>query len=223
MNQTIEHEHAASGGTPPVTTQTPAVVHPTTTVRRGAETPWGRADSAQNLIPGIGWAGTPSHGGCVISNSRLALMPDYMREGNHYEEDCKWSIVYVVFEEELLASGDDDTVRCISSGRHKDTLRDWYPELYERFYGETIPPGRSVVKDEQTFHAEHADDLLVVSAFGDWHSRVPKGMVGVVTQVGGRGPGVERYFLIGQEEYDARGRFPFVVDPAKHEEIEPFC
>lgn len=50
-------------------------------------------------------------------------------------------------------------------------------------------------------------------------------MVGVVTRVGGHGNGggAEQYFLVPEGEYDARGRFGPVVEPARHEEIEKFC
>lgn len=211
--------------------QTP-VVHPRSVVRKWMDSPWGRAQDSKNLIPGVGWISTAGHGGCVISPSRLALMPDYMQgegnfrgEGLFYEEDCEWAKVFVVFEAELLASGDAHTVECIKEGHHTETLRNWFPTCYERFFGVTLRPGESFVKDERTFYAEHAADPIAVAAFGDWHARVPAGMVGVVTRVGGHGNGggAEQYFLVPEGEYDARGRFGFVVEPARHEEIEKFC
>jgi len=196
------------------------------------ETPWGRAQDAKNIIPGIGWVSTAGHGGCVISRSRLALMPDYMQgEGNYrgeglwYEEDAEWAKVFVVFETELLASGDAPTVKCIREGHHTDTLRDWFPNCYEAHFGVTLQPGESLVKDERMFYAEHANDLIVISASGDWHDKVPAGMVGVVARVGGRASGGEglRHFLVPEEEYDRRGRFGFIVDVSRHVEIEKFC
>ena len=154
-------------------------------------------------------------------------MPEYMRsDSGWYEEDCAYVIVLVVFEAELLASDDEVSKRLIQSGEHKDTFRNWHPEAYEKFYGVKLSPGESFLNDQRLFFEEHAQDLLVVSAFGDWHERVPKGMVGVVARTGGswteKGT-PERYFLVPGGEYDQCKRFAFIVDPARHEEIEKFC
>lgn len=208
------------------------VVHPRTVVRRGMHTPWGQAQTVRCLAPAIGWVTTAGHGGCVISRSRLELMPEHLRlDGSlpgddlFFEEDVEWCRVFVAFEAELLEGGDEHTVRCIRESHHTDALRESYPEAYEAHFNVTLLPGQSRVKDERAFYAEHADDLIVSTAFGDWHSNVPQGKVGVVARVGGRGNGSvtsERYFLVPAEEYEARGRFGFVIDPARHEEIEKF-
>ena len=47
-------------------------------------------------------------------------------------------------------------------------------------------------------------------------------MVGVVARLGGEGEcpnEVDRWFLVPEDEYDARPRFGFVVDLARHEEV----
>lgn len=201
---------------------------PASTVRVGMDTPWGRAQSAQNIIRGVGWVSTAGHGGYRLCSGRNRQVPEYMRrEDGWYEEDCDWAIVAVVFEELLLASNDADIKRIIRSGAHKETLRDWHPKAYEQFYGVPLRPGESYLNDERLFFEEHANDLLVISASGDWHGSVPEGMVGVVARVGGRGAarkpeaaGPDRYFLVPKDEYDKRNRFGFVVDPARHQEIE---
>src|ERR1700746_15457 len=41
--------------------------------------------------------------------------------------------------------------------------------------------------DQQIFQREHANSLIVVSAYGSWASWVPKGFVGCHAYVGGRG------------------------------------
>ncbi len=213
------------------------VIHPQVVVRQGMQTPWGPAQTARHLAPGIGWVTTAGHGGCVISRSRLELIPEPLRrEGNppgegifsevFFEEDVEWSRIFVAFEPDLLAAGEEHTARCIREGHHTDTLRNSYPDAYEGHFGVTLLPGQSRAKDERAFYAEHADDLIVTAAYGDWHARVPKGMVGVVARLGrNRHRAVEsgeRYFLVAEDEYDARGRFGFIVDPARHQEIERF-
>jgi hypothetical protein len=65
------------------------------------------------------------------------------------------------------------------------------------------------VRDQQTFQREHADLLMVVTAYGAWASWVPKGFVGCHAYVGGRGErgqtnGVGRAFLVTAAEYDVR-------------------
>lgn len=201
------------------------------TVRAGMETPWGMAQEANELAPdGIGWVTTASHGGLKLSVARNNEMPDYLRiDHGWYEEDCAWVKAAVFFEEILLASGDPDIRRQILSGNHRQTFRDWYPREYEKFYGVELKRGESYVKDERLFFEEHASELICVSAYGEWHTRVPKGMVGVIARVGGNGakgqnpaPGPARYFLVPKEEYETNNRFGFVIEPARHEEIEKF-
>ena len=216
--------------------QTAEVIHPRIVVRQGMQTPWGPAQTARHLAPAIGWVTTAGHGGCVISRSRLELIPEALRRDRNppgegifsevfFEEDVEWCRIFVAFEAELLESGDEHTVRCIREGHHTDTLRENYPDAYEAHFGVTLLPGQSRAKDERAFYAEHSGDLIVSTAFGDWHANVPDGMVGVVARVGGRGTGravAERYFLVPNEEYDARGRFGFVIDTTRHEEIAKF-
>ena len=72
-------------------------------------------------------------------------------------------------------------------------------------------------KPKRYFIEEHANDLLVVSASGDWHQAVPKGMVGVSATIqGSREPGSkQRHFLVSKAEYDTRTNNPggiFVID-----------
>lgn len=227
----LEQPAAAAGDTPE---EPSAPIHPTSIVRRHIQTPWGPAQQASMLAPGIGSVSCAGHGGLLISRSRYDLMPDYMVERGvfrgeelWFEEDCAWAKVFVAFEEDLLQSKDEHTVKIIRAGVHRDTLREWYPDAYERHYGVTLQPGESFVKDERTFFEQHAEDLIVVSASGDWHARVPEGMVGVVARVGGNRSSTteasSRYFLVPSEEYKQAGRFGFVVVPERHEEIEKFC
>ena len=64
--------------------------------------PWGRIDHATELAPGIWGVETASHGGLCLSSSRLAAMPETMREtncspGRWFEEDCDWALVCAIF------------------------------------------------------------------------------------------------------------------------------
>ena len=199
------------------TMQTTTMTKPAV-VREGMRTPWGTADSAQVIAPGIGWVGTPGHGGIKLSPAVNRRMPDYMRlKGGWYEEDCEWAMVYVAMAADLRVAGRDADF----DGRAEQavsTLRNYYPDAYERFFGETIPPGESYAKDERIFKARHANDLIVVSAVT---SKTRKGFVETTATVGGaRGFNDARTFFIPSADYEGRERFGFVIDdPAKYEEI----
>ena len=50
-------------------------------------------------------------------------------------------------------------------------------------------------------------------------------MVGVYAYIGGNRCATDakpKYFLIPEAEYDSRGRFSFIIDPARHQEVPEF-
>lgn len=189
------------------------------TMTAGKRTPWGVADHVKEYAEGIVFYGTPSHGGFKLDRQRNAAVPDYMRRaGGWYEEDCDWAIVATVHP---IAFKNDP--KALEDARR--SLCGWHPDEYERWYGVELQPGESRVKDERRFHVEHANDLLVLAAWGDWHDKVPAGMVGVVASTGGSrtaGREAHRYFLVPQDEYNdkERRRFSFIVDPTRYQEID---
>lgn len=182
----------------------------------GSRTPWGAADHVEKLADGIWQVGTPSHGGVKLSASRNRAVPDYMRASSGwYEEDCEWSVPATVFP---------DAFKPESREHAKKTLRNWKPDAYEKFYGVTLAPGESHMKDDRNFMAAHASDWLGVSASGDWKPGVPKGFVLVTAARGGRHrdgtiPTPTRDFLVPKAEYDVHRRHDFVVDPSRHQEV----
>jgi hypothetical protein len=200
------------------------------TVFPGMNTPWGGAQHASEILPGMGVVSTASHGGIRLSAERNAQVPDYMRrDSGWYEEDCEWSIPFCVFEAEIGAGCSDDcTQKTLKEGKHRETLRNWYPDEFERLYCVTALPGESFKKDERAFYARHADDWLVRAAYGDCKEGVPKGMVKVVATRGGNpvnDAGLERRFLVPAAEYNLGlgnrddPTFGFVIDLARHQEV----
>ena len=172
-------------------------------------TPWGTSQSATKYGDGITFYETASHGGFHVRENRNAAMPDALRQDDGwYEEDCEACKVILAFPLHFSPKQVDGA---------QDTLKNWYPALYEQFYNVILRPGESMKRDEETFYREHAQDLIVVCAFGDWKEGVPKGMVGVCATVGGsRSPhAMQRYFLVPGGEYSA---FRFVIDPQRHQE-----
>src|SRR5207344_1057649 len=182
-------------------------------VYEGMRTPWGDADSARVIVEGVGSVSTPSHGGIKLSAAMNAQVPEYMRKaGGWYEEDCDWCIPFVVFAAEL-SDGPLPEGRGAVQHEARECLRNWHPAAYERFFGVKLQEGQSFKRDEELFHLRHANDWVTICAFGDWHTKVPKGFVGACASVGGRrGAGAERYFLIPEAEYHFPHSGGFVID-----------
>jgi hypothetical protein len=138
-----------------------------------------------------------------LSAERNSAVPAYMRTENAwYEEDCAWSIVACVFpwafEETSLESA-------------RDTLANWYPDEYERFYGKMDRP--SYERDKREFERINVENWVVTSA-----CLTPEGAVECYATLGGkRSPGTkQRRFLVPKDEYHARGSHGFVIDPERH-------
>ena len=93
------------------------------------ETPWGPADTAREIAPGIIFYSTASHGGYYVAPERVAQMPPPLRDfkpfaaPNWYEEDCDWSIVALAFPQFFPS----DALAAAA-----ETLRHSQPELYRQ-------------------------------------------------------------------------------------------
>lgn len=174
-------------------------------------TPWGQTQSGNVVQEGVYWVSTAGHGGYKLSAKANARIPEAFRvKDGWYEEDCDWAIPAF-----FLALPDADM-----DAAHK-TLKNWHWRAYEAFFKCEIPRGESFLKDEYLFAQDHANDWVVICAFGDWEKTVPNGMIGCIATKGGKrghvnAPVEEKKFLVPDEEYKARGRFGFVIDPARH-------
>ena len=73
-----------------------------------------------------------------------------------YEEDEQWAKVAVVFPDTFPSARIVDAY---------STLKNWHPDAYEKFTGRALKPGDSYMRDQQTFQREHANSLIVVSAY----------------------------------------------------------
>lgn len=184
--------------------------------REIAHTPWGFADSVRLLADGIYSVSTPSHGGIKLSADCNNAIPDFMRlRGGWYEEDVEWARVAMIFPN---AFEPKEVVNA------EATLKNWEPDIWEQIFGQTLQPGESQKRDEQAFRAAHAKDLVSTTAWGDWATWVPTGMIGIAAHVGGYDKqyhthGPARYFQVSETEYRTRKSFGFIVDPAQHKEV----
>jgi hypothetical protein len=193
----------------------------------GQWSPWGRIQHSTQIAEGITSVSTAGHGGIKLSRQRNAKVPKYMRrDGGWYEEDCEWCIPAIVFSDVFREWADStdwtSADKTLSDAQH--TFLNWLPDAYAQWYNTPLESlaGKSRCYDERLWNEKHANDLVVISAVGDWHDECPKGMVLVTATIGGlRKPGFPnaRQFLVPSEEYGERETFGFVVDPARHTEV----
>ncbi len=170
---------------------------------------WGWSKDKTTIAPGIEFFTTSSHGGYVLSPERNEEIPDYMRNNSHcYEEDCEWSKVVITFKQYFSEEQYQKAVK---------TLKDWFPEEYEIFFGETIKPGESYIKDMREFAESNSDNFIGFSAFGSWHKTVPKGFVGVYLRRESDRKEITK--LVPKQEYDERWE-KFVIQSNKVDNYE---
>ena len=175
-------------------------------------------DHGERLAEGVFFVWPPSHGNFKLAAKHNVLIPAaFRRDGGWYEEDCDAAIpmffMPLLFKPEQVLEA-------------RKSLRCWHWRAWEAHYGEIVPLDESFCKSQALFLEEHANDLLVISASGDWHRAVATGMVGVTATVqGSREPGSQHHhFLVTKDEYATRQNNPggiFVIDPARHRTWDP--
>lgn len=176
------------------------------TIPAGASTLWGRAQVSRQFADGIILHSTASHGGFHLAEkANPTIHPLFRNDDGFYEEDCEWAKVAHAFPQVFTAY----------ERRLADrTLRDYYPDAYERVTGVTLNGGQSHIRDRQEFEKRHRNDWVVIAPLNSDHK---PGFVECIATLGGiRGETGERRFLVPRSDYTI-GRHGFVIDPAKHE------
>ena len=191
-------------------------------VQVGSRTPWGTADSAHHIAPGIVIVGTPGHGGVKLSLERNKKIPPALRNASGwYEEDCESYIPMMIHAGDMKRPSEsaEDARKRAELG-----VINWFPEGYERAFNTVLPIGASSQKDQKTWNSLHADDEIAVSAISS-----EGGMVKVDVCRGGRGDRGEnldssRTILVSKSDYDnldlrqplGKHGGSFIVDQTKH-------
>lgn len=178
---------------------------------RGPSTPWGSAQYTRSFGRGIGECGTAGHGGIRVSRALAektmlpAVLRKAIRQGGYYwfEEDCAYSLVVLSFPERFDAQRHEYAHRA---------ARDWYPDEYTLLTGKPVALEESYTLQRRAFEAETRERFVVRSASGDWKAGVPKGMVEVLAKRAS--DGAEMTALVPADEYDARGKFGYVLPEA---------
>lgn len=180
----------------------------------GGHTPWGEAQSVQELAPGITIVDTDSHGGVRLSPERNAAIPAALRRSSRwYEEDCDLSIVASQFPEafDYHRTGDIDSIR----ERHIANVKDYYPDEWEKATGEIVTAAESRARDQQEFDARTRDRMVArarYSAITDPDS--------VVVMAKRSADGADAEFLVPRTEIGDKVH-RFVVDETRHPMLPP--
>jgi hypothetical protein len=179
-------------------------------------TPWGESDYQKTLASGIISYGTPSHGGIHVGHClNQHIHPKLRNENGWYEEDCEWAKVAFTFPGAFKPEDHEIAIT---------TLKNDYPYGYMAATGQKICPVESYALMKEAFNKAHEEHLMILSATGDWHADVPKGMVQVIMIKGKdlnhcthvHDHALERCFLVPKEDYIQ----PFViVDEKKYLEV----
>lgn len=176
------------------------------TIRAGASTPWGMAQVSRQFAVGIVLHSTASNGGFHLAENANAIVHALYRNNTEfYEEDCEWAKVAHAFPELFT----------VYERRLADrTLRDYYPDAYERVTGAILNGSQSHMRERQEFEKRHRNDWVVIAALNSGHQ---PGFVECIATLGGiRGETGERRFLVPRSYY-VIGRHGFVIDPVKHQ------
>jgi len=169
-------------------------------------TPWGVSQRTTVYAEGIAFHTTSSHGGFELSATRNRDVHPLLRsKDGFYEEDSAWAIVAITYPHLFTALERQCAER---------SIKDWWPDAWEKIFGTILAAGESHVKDRRDFEAKHAGDWVVISAIrSDHHSGITEV---IATRGGKRDPQIEEQrFLLPSVEYEV-GRFGFVIDEARH-------
>lgn len=179
--------------------------------------PWGAVQHADDIAPGITAVGTAGHGGIRLSPQRNREIPAPLRQSSGwYEEDCEARIVQWQFPEAFADSplyGSDDAEAWRADA--EASVKNWFPDQWEKATGGTVRPGESTTRDQQRFEERTAAQFVARSAsrpesdFAD----VLAGLTLVTAHR--RSDGAETTYLVSAEEYRG-GRAGFIIDPERH-------
>jgi hypothetical protein len=157
------------------------------------------------------WQDTPGHAWLYLSPVELARMPEIARRPS-YEEDIEWAIAVLALpelaeKENLFGGGKEATLQLA-----RQHCCDYYPDIFEELTREKATPENSRTRAEAKFNQDHANEWVVIAAYGDWKEGVPKGFVLGEATLGGKRKNVSaRSFLIPEERYSERNLFGYVV------------
>jgi hypothetical protein len=179
-------------------------------------TPWGPAQTKEEIAPGIIKVTTASHGGILLDEARQAefkkVFPSFCPfccEGA-FEEDCDWSMVALAFPQ--FFPNDQEAAKL--------TVINQYPTQYEYHFKTTVTAKQSRQRAEEKFYHENIGAWIVCTAWGDWYNSPEYGQISkgfclvcarrLLNEEGERG-NEEKFYILSTAEYNASRENSFVI------------
>lgn len=152
----------------------------------------------------------------VEESSRHKIDPDaFYDEGDGWIENDAWIFLITAFPDAFEPDQRQNGL---------ETLRNYYPNYYEKLTGTLILPTKltSEMRYEARFRNKYKNTYIEQYAWRDSDPNVPNGYVLVQATLGGEyNPEHAEYFLIPEQEYDTkRTEFGFICNPAIHQRQE---
>jgi hypothetical protein len=158
-------------------------------IQAGVSTPWGMAQVSRRYADGIVLHLTAGHGGFHLDESANPAVHALFRNViGFYEEDCEWAAKVAHAFPQLFTAYE----RRLADG----TLRDCYPDAYERVIGVTLTGGQSHRRHRQEFESRHCNDWVVIAALNSGHQ---PGFVECIATLGGNRGEVGRTTVSGSK------------------------
>jgi hypothetical protein len=121
-------------------------------------TPWGASNGRYRYGFGVSFYSCPGHGGFKVSDGMLAQMPPELAaigDNGWFEEDCDWAAVAAAFPRMFTADELDAAFQ---------SLRDYHPDAFEAWSGETCDPSNSHLRAKEAFTRDHRNDHVATAA-----------------------------------------------------------
>lgn len=142
-------------------------------------TPWDFAHAVDNLSPdgSVIRVSTAEHGGIGIQHEKV-IIPQHLRFGAIYDQTWAW------FEEDEAVALAVLVVPHLFSKEYqecaKETVRNSYPDAYERHFGEKLEVHQSRELQARELVARTRNLYTPSTAWGDWAWDIPRGFVYVL-------------------------------------------
>lgn len=194
-------------------------------------TPWGTSQICESVIRGILWVSTASHGGFLVSPKKLEQMPEYMRlsAGNWrgaFEEDINMNVVLLYFRQEFI---DNESTECYANGFREicaneekfktvvKIVKDWLPDIYEKYFGVVLQEGESRAKDEQIHNERYKNNFVLSTIYRHIHlpQQLKENEILVIAK--NRGTNETKKIVMSKEKYEEllktyKNLFPPILD-----------
>lgn len=139
---------------------------------KGKSSPWGKIQDQWWVTPWLVGVSTSGHGGYKLPREWNSKIPQIMRiKGGWYEEDCEWSIVFSVLENQIKRDmfNFKDSNTCsyntmFNELYHVKCFRNYFPYAYESFFEVNLEEGESILKDQDTWRERNKDKWQSISA-----------------------------------------------------------